>query len=457
MDDTRDVVVIGGGLAGLAAAATAAGSGRSVLVLDGHPGANRAGTDTVGRFRFNRGAHALYRRGAGRSVLRRLGVGVSGKLPPLFGAKGRRGDVVDRLPLDPVSIARTRLLPAGAKATLVRELGSVPRWRPDELADRTAAQWLDDRGLDGAAREAAEMLARTATYVADLDRVSADLVATQVRMAVSSNVLYLHGGWATMVDGLARAGAARGVERLTVAARAVEPDGGRVRVTLAGGGRETGGGDGSNGGDGHGDEGRVILARAVVVAAGTPDACAALLPRGTTGWGTLGPPVQVACLDLGLAEPPPTRVLLGLDRPLYLICHAPPADLAPPGAAVVHTLRYLRADEPASAVDARSELEEHCRLAGVEPDQAEQARYLHRMVACGALPTPAAGGMAGRPRVADTGLAGVFVAGDWVGPVGHLADAALASGEAAGKQAAEHVDAVGDAQAVAGATLGAHG
>jgi transposase InsO family protein len=46
------------------------------------------------------------------------------------------------------------------------------------------------------------------------------------------------------------------------------------------------------------------------------------------------------------------------------------------------------------------------------------------------------GGMQGRPNVTDTGVAGALVAGDWVGPTGHLADAALASGEAAGMQAA---------------------
>ena len=56
MDDAVDVVVVGGGLAGLTAAAAAAAAGRSVRLLDGHPGANRAATDHVGRFRFNRAA-----------------------------------------------------------------------------------------------------------------------------------------------------------------------------------------------------------------------------------------------------------------------------------------------------------------------------------------------------------------------------------------------------------------
>lgn len=438
MDVRRDVVVIGGGLAGRTAAATAAAAapGRSVLLLDGHPAANRAGTDRVGRFRFNRGAHALYRRGAGRPVLKRLGVEVRGKTPPLAGSHGRRGDRVDRLPLGPLSMARSRLVATRESAQAARVLAGMPTWRPDHLADRTAAAWFDDLGLAGGARLLVEMLARTATYAADLDRVSADVVARYVRMALVGGVTYLHGGWDTLLEGLGRAGERAGVERLAATARAVEPDGGRVRVTVAGG-------SGADGDDGE----RVVLAGAVVLAAGTPDACATLLPAAPPAWEGLGPSVQVACLDMGLASPPRLAVVLGLDRPLYLIRHAPPAQLAPPGASVVHAMRYLHAGEQTPAVELRASLEEHARLAGIEPDAVERSRYLHRMVACGALPTPESGGLAGRPTVADTGFDGVFAAGDWLGGDGHLADAALATGEDAGRRAARHVADLADAVA----------
>lgn len=422
-----DVVVVGGGLAGVTAAATAARAGRSVVLLDGHPGANRAATEAVGRFLFNRGAHALYRRGAGRAVLGRLGVAVSGARPPLRGAHGRRGDVVDRLPLGPVSVARSRLVSARGLARLGRVLSGMPRWRPDELADRTAAAWFDELGLDGDERQVLEMLARTATYVADLDAVSADLVALQVGLAARGNVEYLHGGWQTLLDGLAATGHRAGVERVSAAARAVVPEGRLVRVVVAA----------PSAGNGSAAD---LLAGAVVVAGGTPDAMAAVLPERPAAWAGLAGPVHVACLDLGLVEPPPTRVLLGLDRPLYLICHAPPARLAPEGGAVVHGLRYLRRAEARTAADLRGELEAHARLAGIDPATAEEARYRHRMVSTGALPVPETGGLAGRPGVASTGLDGVFVAGDWLGPGAHLADAALATGEEAGRRAAERAE-----------------
>jgi phytoene dehydrogenase-like protein len=436
---TVDVVVVGGGLAGLTAAASAAGGGRSVVLLDGRPGGNRAATETVGRFLFNRGAHALYRKGAGRPVLARLGVQVSGSRPPLRGGMGRRGDVVDRLPLGPVAATRGRLVSRRGLTRLARVMAGMPRWRPSELADRTAAAWFDELGLDGDERQLIEMLARTATYVADLDTVSADLVALQVKLAAQGNVDYLDGGWQTLVDGLGAACERAGVERVPAAARAVVPEGRLVRVEVAAG-RD---GDADGMGAAHdGGAAMTLLAGAVVVAAGTPDAMASVLPQRPVAWAGLAGPVHVACLDLGLAEPPPTRVLLGLDRPIYLICHAPPARLAPAGAAVVHGLRYLHASEDPPAAELRGELEDHARLAGIDPDTAERARYRHRMVSAGALPTPDTGGLARRPGVTSSGFDGVYTAGDWLGPGAHLADAALATGEQAGRRAAERAECV---------------
>jgi phytoene dehydrogenase-like protein len=49
------------------------------------------------------------------------------------------------------------------------------------------------------------------------------------------------------------------------------------------------------------------------------------------------------------------------------------------------------------------------------------------MVVSNALVTAAAGGTAGRPGAAVPGIANLYVAGDWVGPDGMLADASLAS------------------------------
>jgi phytoene dehydrogenase-like protein len=433
MEKHWDVIVVGAGLAGLAAAATVAGAGASVLVLDSQRPGGRASTDERSGYRLNRGAHAFYREGAGRAVLARLGVTVRGESPILDGARVRRGERVGALGLQAAGIARSRMLTTGDKARVARVFTAARWWKPATLADRTAAAWFDELGLVGGAREFAEMVARTATYVVDMAGVSADLVAGQMQMALHAGVEYLHGGWSTMVDGLARAASLRGAEfHAGARVRLVAPDGGRVRVALAANG-VSGDGDGNAGGAVA--DGGTLLARRVVIAAGTPAACAALLPDRPPAWDDLGPPSRAACLDMGFAAPPRMTVLLGMDRPLYLIRHCPPAALAPPGGSVVHGLRYLRPDEDPSPDAARAELIEHARVAGIEPQAAAHVRYLHRMTVVGAVPVPGVG-LAGRINVGDTGHDGVLVAGDWVGPRGHLADAALASGEDAGRVAA---------------------
>ena len=434
MERHWDVIVVGAGLAGLTAAATAAGSGASVLVLDGqHPG-GRATTDEVNGYRLNRGAHAFYRGGAGRGVLGRLGVSVRGAQPILAGARARRGERVGALGLGPAGIARSRMLSTGDKARIARVFAGVSRWKPATLADRSATTWFDELGLVGGARELVQMLARTATYVADMTSVSADLVAAQIQMALEGGVEYLHGGWSTMVDGLAGAARDRGAQIRTGArVRLVAPDGGRVRVAVAAHGAS------HDAAAAIADRG-TLLARQAVIAAGTPAACAALLPDQPPGWDDLGPPARAACLDMAFASPPDMTVLLGLDRPLYLIRHCPPAALAPPGGSVVHSLRYLRPDEDPSPDVARTELLEHARLAGIDPSAAAHVRYLHRMTVVGAVPVPGVG-LASRVDVRDTGHEGVLVAGDWVGPRGHLADAALASGEDAGRLATAAIEA----------------
>ena len=215
---------------------------------------------------------------------------------------------------------------------------------------------------------------------------------------------------------LGAAGRERGVHHSPgVHARRVVPDDTRARVEL--------------------DDG-VVHARRVILAPGSPTAAERLLPEGAAGWGPQGPAARVACLDLGLREPPATQVLFGVDVPFYLSCHSPAAaGLAPRGGATAQLMWYLRPDEDPSPDEARGVLTDHARLAGIRAGDIVESRYLHRMVAVSAQPTPEAGGLPGRPKVGDSGVDGVFLAGDWVGPTGYLADASLVSGAEAAKAA----------------------
>jgi phytoene dehydrogenase-like protein len=386
-------VVIGGGPAGLIAAARLAESGVETTVLEGSSAlGGRAASSRQAGFDLNQGAHALYIGGSGLRRLQSLGIDPQGWNPvshrSVFVRDGRAG----RLP--------------GGTAGVVRWLvgvargGGAARTAGDGLERLTTSQWLTRTLHDPDARAAAAALVRVSTFVADHDALSADVAARQIRLAFTSGVRYVRGGWSRIVDALEAQAVGRGAAiRTRATARAVAPaPGGGWSVTL---------------------DDEVLHADAVIVAAGTYADCARLL--GDRAPAAPGPAAEVSTLDLGLrALPERGRTFgLGIDVPAYISRHSPPDRR---DGVLMSLVRYERG--PRSSLDAFAD--------AVQPGWRSQLvleRFLPRMVPVSAIPTPAGGGLAGRPD-ADRGD-GLFVAGDWVGSEGWLLEAALASGSAA--------------------------
>lgn len=345
----------------------------------------RAASEVRGGFVLNQGPHALYIGGPAGRELKASGIELDWWQPAsaasVFPREGK---------------PRRTL---GGSGQLGRWFLRLQRTEPRELAGISAAEWLRRELRSERARQSAAALIRVTTFVADQESLSADVAATQLKIGLLPGVRYLRGGWQSLVDALgAKAEAAGATLRTRAAVRALERDPAGWKLGL----------------DGEG-----LRADVVVFAAGGPEAAEKLL--GERAPGAPGPAAELSVLDLGLRKLPrrSRRFALGVDKPTYLSRHSPPEHRD----GVLLTLAsYAR--EPRAALE---ELADE-----VQPGWRQEAtleRFLPRMVAVSAIPTPAGGGLAGRPTV-ERGE-GLYLAGDWVGGEGWLVDAALASGAAA--------------------------
>ena len=412
MEQDLDVIVVGAGLAGLAAGATAAAAGVSAVVLDAHQRGGRARTTARDGYLLNMGPHALYAGGAGIRVLRSLGVEPKGQKPPLSRYRLLSGGRTHLMPTSPSTLLRCSALTSRSKAQLGRLLTALRRVHATGLANLAVKEWLSGYDLRPDALAVALAVIRLSTYVADIEEFSADAAVRQLQLAAGPGVLYIDGGWSSLVDKLAAGVEVRSHHRVVDVAptsHGVELD-----VCIEGGDHVT------------------MRSRAVILALGSPQATQTLLRDSSSpAWHQLGEPVTGACLDIATTKPPSPGYVLGVDDPIYGTTQGPPARLAPDGAAVVSIIRY----GARSAAQDRADLEQVRGALGITDEDVVFERFLARTVIASAMPRAETGGVAGRPGVNSSGVPGVLVAGDWVGAEGLLADASLASGQAAAKSA----------------------
>jgi phytoene dehydrogenase-like protein len=406
-------IVIGGGLAGLTAAAYLARGGVDVTIFErAQKFGGRAQTNERQGFSFNLGPHALYRAGAAATVLRELGVKYTGRLPEVSGAYAIQHGVKQTLPQGFVSLLTTGLLGLPAKLEMARLLSALNKIAASRIIGLSVREWLSQTLQQIEARQLMEALFRVSTYTNEPERMSAGVALAQLQLALSSGVLYLDGGWQTLVDGLKTVAESAGVKFVAGAKVEQVVSDTRVRgVRLADGGQ--------------------VEASAVILAVSPAEAAAlvgqnAVLQRLENSL----TPVKAACLDVALRRLPQPRAsfALGIDRPLYFSVHSLAAKLVPENGALIHVMKYLGSDPANNPAEIEAELEGVLDL--IQPGwraEVVERQFLPKMTVAHALPTVAEGGLRGRPKPDVAGVEGLYVAGDWVGDEGLLADASAAS------------------------------
>jgi phytoene dehydrogenase-like protein len=405
------VVIVGGGLAGLAAAAKLGRARvRAVLFNDAADFGGRARTEHRAGFHLNLGPHRLYERGAAVAGLRQLDVAIDSAARGPNGGLAICGGVKHTLPVGCFSLLTTGLLGLSAKREVAKFLAEVPSLEVSALQRVPVREWLGTRVRDPRVLQFALALIRFTTYCDEPDRLSAAAAVDQLKLSLMGSVLYVHQGWGTLVAALQESAVSNGSALVTDrAVAAVNVEGGRAAsVTLS--------------------DGATVPCGAVIVATG-PCQANRLLGGNMPQMPSISP-VSIAALDVALVRLPSKRTIfaVGIDDPVSFSADSEIARVAPGAGAVVHVAKYLRDGTQGPADDERH-LEATLDL--LQPGWRElvvHRRFLGTVVVSHALVSARTGGFAGRPDGGIPDIDNVFLAGDWVGPTGQLADASVASG-----------------------------
>lgn len=416
----HDVIVIGGGLAGLTAATYLGREGLNVRLLErSQLLGGRAMTKTQEGFSFNLGPHALYVDGKGIGVLEELGVPINGEI-----VNGDYHTVLNNeiwsFPMNPAMIMTSRLFSFSEKLSLIRLFVAALRAKPTNHAHQSVQEWLNERAEQPLVQQFFRMAIRLNTYANAPEEMSAGAWLYQFQIGMKG-VKYLHHGWQSLVDGL--------VEKATQVGVQFEMGAKIAEVVI-----ENGQVQGVEFQDGHFES-----ASSVILAIGPQQALKLVSQSETMQWGHYAQqakPIKAATMELGLRRlpNPAVKIAIGMDAPLYFSVHSDYADLAPDNQVMVHVAKYLPVGQTTDAATDKRELEAYLDL--IQPgwrDAVIVSQYLPHITVANALATAEQGGLRGFPTANVAEVSGLALAGDWIGDGGLLADVPLTSGQMAAK------------------------
>jgi glycine/D-amino acid oxidase-like deaminating enzyme len=292
MSQNPHYIVAGGGLAGLTSAIELALRGHRVALYEQSKTlGGRAATHRQQGYAMNIGPHGFYRAGLMKAQFDAWGIAYTGKTPLGKGSAylisaGER----HRFPASTAGLLTCGAFSLADKLRIGQIMGTLGRARANPGESMQA--WIDRQSTSETVRAFLAAMTRLSTYAADADLLDAGAALHQIQMAIADSVLYLDGGWETVVNGLATKARTLGVEIHTdCGVVSAEPG----AVELRGGERAAADG--------------IVLAlppRAVEQLTGKT------LPAMT--------PARAACLDLGLRRLPAKAgtFALGLDEPIYV-------------------------------------------------------------------------------------------------------------------------------------------
>jgi len=202
-----DVVIVGGGIAGLATGALLSKQGRRVTVLErGNRPGGRAYTYEERGFTINYGPHAMYRPDTGLlgQVLARLGrPRLPYNVPEPTLAYWADGDRFASLGAKPHQVLTTQLFPFTGRLRVAALMMAIRTAKPERIpAEQTFRAWVEERVPDESLRRFANALAVVNTYTRPAGELSARWLVAHLKRSLFAKdyVGYMSHGWRSIYE-----------------------------------------------------------------------------------------------------------------------------------------------------------------------------------------------------------------------------------------------------------------
>ncbi|WP_216830666.1 FAD-dependent oxidoreductase [Alkalihalobacterium elongatum] len=203
-----DVVVVGGGLAGLAAAAFLSFNGKKVALLERGKLGGRAVTLPIKGFNFNFGAHAIY--GRDTSILKKfeneLKLNIHWKDFNPYKARYDSGEELSHVPSNVRGLFKTKILSSPGKVVFAWEVFKTMLSIDSGVPHQSIGKWLEKQNIGEDVKKMMLTLASSNFFTSEPEQIPSEVFFQYYKRIFTTNkpVAYIGGGWQSLINEFVR-------------------------------------------------------------------------------------------------------------------------------------------------------------------------------------------------------------------------------------------------------------
>lgn len=199
-----DVVVVGGGLAGLSAAARLAHHGKKVALVERGKLGGRAMTIKLKGFQFNFGAHAIYARDKSylTTMEKEMNLDITWEDYQQLHSRYDMGEETTVIPSNFGGLLQTKLLKGADKFRFAYHIFFTTLGFEKGDPDLSIQEWIELNRISPAVREMMLNLANSNFFAGDARQIPSDVFFSYYRRIFKTNipVSFIQGGWQVLIN-----------------------------------------------------------------------------------------------------------------------------------------------------------------------------------------------------------------------------------------------------------------